>query len=709
METVHFKIYKMHCAVSAQEIEEALQDLDGVERISVNFSSGFAEMRYNPEQLDLEQVKKIIHSLNYSADFGKNDNGQNGTLSLLVRCIVAILLSFPLVIFMFFHLLKLPYQMSGYAQAVLATVVQFGTGYSFYTDSFRSLKRGVAGMDVLVVLGTSTAYGFSLWALFTNHVNILYFETSSVLISLILLGRYIETNSKKKAQKEMTSLLKMQPKQANIQKGEGFETVSIDDVKIHDIVMVKPGEMIPVDGLVKEGSSLVDESMLTGESLPIEKRKESKVFAGTVNKDGSLLIEVKASRASTALGRIIKLVEKASASKAPVQKIVDKVCSVFVPCVLATAIITFIFWFSLSDDLTRSIISAVSVLVIACPCALGLATPMVILVAVAKGAKAGILVKHAEAFQKVTEITKLVIDKTGTVTEGVIKLDKIFSKDQDQFLKLAKALSYRSTHPVSQAIVKYSEEKNIPNMNVEDLHSLAGKGVEAFIEGEKYYFGSFSFMKDKRIDLSELEEDFFKQELSAVVLSNSKKALGFCTFLDPIKEGSQEALQQISKLKIKRYLISGDRKSAVEKVAKELNFDGFEGEVLPKDKASYVLKLKSDEDVVAMVGDGINDAPALASADIGFAMGSGTDVAMESATIGLMKPSLKTLVKAIRLSTCTKSKLYQNLSFAFVYNIIGIPIAAFGLLNPMIAGAAMALSSICVVFNAITLKYKKID
>ena len=507
----------------------------------------------------------------------------------------------------------------------------------------------------------------------------------------------------------MTALLKMQPKEATIKKGDNFETISIDDVKVHDIVMVKPGESIPVDGIVTEGISVVDESMLTGESAPVDKNVNSKVFAGTINKDGSLLVEAKASRAATALGRIIKLVEKASASKAPAQKLADKVSSVFVPCVLAAAVISFILWISFSDDMEKSIISAVSVLVIACPCALGLATPTVILVAVAKGAKAGILVKSAEAFQNATKMTKLIIDKTGTVTEGVVKFDKVFSNDEQAFLKIAKALSLRSTHPVSKAIVNYAQEKQIQDIGIDEYHSLSGKGVEAVIEGEKYCFGSLNFMKEKHLDTSEIEGSFMDQDQTCVILSNSKKALGFCTFIDPIKEGTQEALQELSRLKIKTYLISGDRKKAVEKVASQLHFDGSEGEVLPKEKAAYVQKFKAEQDVVGMVGDGVNDAPALATADVGFAMGSGADVAMESASIGLMKPDLKLLVSSIKLSKFTKSKIYQNLSFAFVYNIAGIPIAAAGLLNPMIAGAAMALSSICVVLNAVFLKYKRID
>ncbi len=710
MEEIRFTIENMHCANSAQEIEESLQDLDGVEKIAVNFSTGLAILRYDQKLLEISKVQDIIDSLGYRARFdeGVETKEMNGSSALLIRAIVGVVLCSPFVILMILNVLGFKFDLSGESQAIIATIVQFGVGYSFYIETFKGIKKGFIGMDALVSMGTSAAYGFSLWALYHDLSQFYYFETSSVLISLILLGRYIETKSKNKAKSEMTALLKLQPSEATIKREDEFVRLPIEQVKVHDIAIIKPGEIIPVDGLVAKGSSSIDESMLTGESLPVKKEVGSKVFAGTINQEGSLEIDVKLLKTSTALGKIIKLVEKASASKAPVQKLVDKISSIFVPSVLSISVVTFILWLTISENFEKAIINAVSVLVISCPCALGLATPIVIVVAVSKAARIGILVKSAEAFQKVTQLTKLVIDKTGTVTQGNIEIKKVVASNPEDFISKVKALASRSNHPVSKALVSYSNQETTKELPVDNFHALSGLGVEADISGEKYYMGSTQFMRERHIDLSSVEVQLDKENDSTVILANSKTAEGFFCFFDPVKPTSAEAFEQLSKMKIETYLISGDRSKTVAAVAKELKLSGAQGEVQPKDKASFVQNLKSSKDVIGMVGDGINDAPAIACADVGFALGSGADVAMESASIGLMKPDISLLVDAIKLSRITKSKIIQNLSFAFVYNIIGIPIAAFGFLTPLVAGLAMSLSSLCVVTNAILLKRKKI-
>lgn len=706
METLHFEIHGMHCAVSAQEIEEALTDIEGVERISVNFATQKAFLRYEEDDLELEQVAKIISSLGYEASFEKKTKEHNSNTLLLIQVICSLCLSFPLVLFMIFDLLQMPYHLSPWLQALFATLVQFGIGYSFYYQFWKSLKKGSLGMDALVTIGTSAAYGFSLWAMYRGLNQLLYFETSAVLISFIKLGRYVETLSKHKAQMEMTSLLKLQPEIINIKQGEEIIEKSVHEIKIHDIVLVRPGEIVGVDGKLTEGKAVLDESMLTGESLPVTKNAGEKVFAGTLNQGEAFSVEVLATKTSTALGQIIKLVEKAVTSKAPVQKIADKVCSIFVPLVLVIAIVTFAIWISMTDRLEPSIISAISVLVIACPCALGIATPIVVLVAVAKGAKLGLLFKDAKAFEKVANLNALVLDKTGTVTTGEFQIETIQTSDEGNFLSIVKALTEKTSHPISVAFRNYTKEKQVESIRAEEVHSFAGRGIEAKVGSDKYFLGSMTFMKEKKVDISSIENEIRQVNTSCIFLAKNQSILGFATASDSIRETSRKAIEDFRKEGLKVYLVSGDRSKAVEAVVSELHLDGYEAEVLPKGKADFIEKLKKEKQVVGMVGDGINDALALVSADVGFAMSSGADVAMESATVGLMKPNLNLITTSIKLSKTAKRKIYQNITFAFLYNILGVPVAAFGFLSPVIAGLAMALSSICVVVNAILLRTK---
>lgn len=568
-------------------------------------------------------------------------------------------------------------EVSGWWQFGLASVVQFYGGYNFYKMAISALLKGKTNMHTLVTLGTSAAYGFSVYALFCGGH--LYFETSGFLITMILLGRLFETRALASAKGGMQSLLKMQPNEARV----GDAMVPIEELKVGVRVTVRPGETVPVDGVVVEGESSVNESMLTGESLPVKKVMGAEVFTGTSNGQGSLVIEAIKLGAESSLGRIIDMVAKAQASKAPVQKLVDIVAGRFSVTVLGIAVVTFLVWAFF--DVREAVISAVAVLVIACPCALGLATPTVLMVATAKGAKAGILIKDAAGLELMGKLKAIIFDKTGTVTAGKMAVDEVVGDVKG----LAKALSKRSSHPISEAIFDVCKDE--ADLKVSDFREVPGSGLEAVFEGKKVFLGKGEGIRDVRV---------------ASVIKVDGEVKGMFYLNDPIKVGAKESVEALQDAGLKLYLVSGDRIPVVEKVATELGFDGCFGEVLPEEKAGFVARLQEEHTFVGMVGDGINDAVALAKADVGIAMGSGTDVAMENAKIGLMHGRVD---EAFRLSRLTMRKIKQNIFFAFIYNSLGIPLAAFGLLNPMIAGTAMALSSITVVGNSILLGKKSIS
>lgn len=559
----------------------------------------------------------------------------------------------------------------------LASVVQFYGGFHFYRMAISALLKGKANMHTLVALGTSAAYAFSLYALF--YGGHLYFETSSFLITMILLGRMLESKALMRAKEGMQALLKMQPNEARV----GDEMVPIDALQAGAKVTVRPGETVPVDGVVIEGESSVNESMLTGESMPVKKDVGAKVFTGTMNEQGSFVIEATKFGKDSSLGRIIDMVEKAQASKAPVQKLVDVVAARFSVTVLGIAILAFAIW--VFFDVKEAVINAVAVLVIACPCALGLATPTVLMVGTAKGAKAGILIKDATGLELLGKLQAIIFDKTGTVTEGKMSVDEIEGDQKG----LAKALSKRSNHPISRAIFKACSDE--ADLKISEFKELSGFGLEARFEGKRIFLGKGEDIDDARV-------------VSVLKVDDEVKGTFYLT--DPVKPGAKASIKALHEAGLKLYLVSGDRKAVVERISNELGFDGCSFEASPEEKAKFVTKLQKEHALVGMVGDGINDALALAKADLGIAMGSGTDVAMENAKIGLMHSSVD---EAFRLSQMTMKKIRQNLFFAFIYNCLGIPLAAFGLLNPMIAGTAMALSSISVVFNSILLGKKNIS
>ncbi|MCB1110160.1 MAG: copper-translocating P-type ATPase [Chlamydiia bacterium] len=691
MASYDFTIRDMNCSSCVAKIEKRLMQEEGVSKATVNFASGTAKVTVEEESLRPEALAKIITEMGYPMVLKGDEEKAPSDVWLKVRTFGAILLAAPLLIPMLGGHLSVSVQM------VLATFVQFGAGYSFYIGSYKSLRSGTANMDVLVALGTSAAYFYSLAAAIFYFSTHLYFETSAVLIALILLGRFFEHKSKQNAQSGMKALLKMEAKSARIKKEGGFKEVPIEAVTHGDLVIVRPGESVPVDGEVVEGVSHLDESMLTGESVPVQKEKGKMVFAGTLNKEGSL--EIKATRLGkeTSLGKIIRLVEEAQGSKAPIQRLADQISGIFVPIVLGIALLTFLIWGWGMHDWLEGLISGIAVLVIACPCALGLAVPTVIMVACAQGAKQGVLVKDAEGLELAVRVEALVIDKTGTVTEGNLSVSAMYtSLSEEAFLKKAATLARYSNHPLSEAITKRAE--GLPLEEVKDFKSHDGKGLS----GKGFLLGSPRFLKEQGVDCSAFDMD---GETDVVVaLAEGKQCTGYFTLSDQIKEDSAEAVAALHRLGKKVYLLSGDRRPVVEAVANTLSLDGFYAEVLPEDKAKVVQAFQEKEQVVGMVGDGINDAPALALADVGFAIASGTDVAMENASIGLMRSNLTNLLDAIRLSKKVFVKIRQNLFFAFFYNCAGIPLAALGLLNPMIAGLAMALSSISVVLNSLTIR-----
>jgi len=706
MSQFDLQIDNMSCSSCVARIEGRLMKEEGVDACAVNFATGNASVTGS---IDPEKAAEIVTEMGYPSRAIKSGEAQEdkrdlGYLWLKVRTFLAIFFAIPLTIPMFASFFGKQFELAPTLQLVLATLVQFGAGYSFYVGAYKSLKSRAANMDVLVALGTSAAYFYSLFAVVFRFSTYLYFETSAVLIALILLGRLIENYSKKNAQSGMKALLKMQANAARVKRGDKIDEIPIEQVKKGDSVVVRPGERIPVDGDVMGGTSHVDESMLTGESVPVRKESGEKAFAGTVNGEG--ILEIKATKlgSETSLGHIIRLVDDAQKSKAPIQKLADKISGIFVPVVLVIAAGTFFIW-GFTGEWKEGLLSGIAVLVIACPCALGLAVPTVIMVACARGARDGILVKDAAGLERARLVSAVIVDKTGTVTEGKLSVTRVHSDlSEEEFLKKAVRLTHHSDHPASMAVTTFAKNMGISIDEVENFQSHSGKGLSGVYEGKEFALGSMHFLESIEAKLNVYAEEIEKEIGIVVALSEQKKCVGFVVLADTIKKDSRDAVKALHKMGKKIYLLSGDRKPVVEEVANTLGVDGYFAQVLPEDKAGFVKKLQGENYVTGMVGDGINDAPALATADVGFAVASGTDVAMESATVGLMRSNLSNLVDALRLSKKTFTKIRQNLFFAFFYNCLGIPLAAFGLLNPMIAGAAMALSSISVVLNSLTLK-----
>jgi Cu+-exporting ATPase len=709
-EKLDCNIKGMTCATCANRIEREISKMIGVLNASVNLATERGTFIVIKGVVDKKSIAEKINSLGYVVEIEnekkplEEDEIAKKTFTRLIVSAVFTLPLFLSMIDMIFHTPFIPDIFSnGYFQLILASVVQFYCGFQFYKGAYANLKHLSANMDVLVALGTSAAYFFSLYNIFYGHH--LYFETSSMLITLITFGKYLEAKAKRRTTQAISKLLNLTPKKARIVRDNKELEVSIEDVKVGDIVIVRPGEKIPVDGEIVEEETYIDESMITGESLPVKKGIADSVTGGTVNRNNTFKFRATKVGEGTLLAQIIKIMEDAQSVKAPIQKIADVVSGYFVPAVIGIAIFTFIYWFFFETnfDLNVSIINMVSVLVIACPCALGLATPTSIMVATGKGAENGILFKSGESLEVLSKVTAIAFDKTGTVTFGKPVVTEINPKsvEKEYFLRIAASLEKYSEHPIAQAIVNHYKGEFI---DIKNVKSFPGKGIVGEFSGSKISVGSKKFIEE--VTNCNIEDEGFGTN---VYVAYDDKYLGYLVVNDEIRPTSSKAVEILKSYNIKLYMFTGDNSYTAKKIAKKLGISNVFADMLPQDKVDKIKELKESGEVVAMVGDGINDAPALTVADVGIGIGTGTDIAVEAADIVLVKGDLLGVAKGFNLSRKTLKNIKQNLFWAFIYNIIGIPIAAAGYLSPIIAGGAMAFSSVSVVSNALRLKKWKFE
>jgi len=732
----NFPVLEMTCAACAISVESTLKSVDGVKDAGVNFANQDAWVSYDPSVTGPEKFQTAIRSIGYDIVITEDNQQQVKEEAQLKhyafikqRTIWSSVLSVPIVIIgMFF--MDIPY--ANYIMLVLSTPVIFYFGKSFFITAWKQAKHGKANMDTLVALSTGIAWLFScfntffasFWHARGLHAHV-YFEAAAVIIAFISLGKLLEERAKSNTSSAIKKLIGLQPKTVTLvlSNDETME-VPVAAVEKNAIILVKPGEKIPVDGSVINGSSFVDESMITGEPVPVEKKADAKVFAGTINQKGSFRFRAEKIGSETFLAQIIRMVEQAQGSKAPVQKLVDKIAGVFVPVVIGISIITFLAWtFSGADNaFTHALMNAVTVLVIACPCALGLATPTAIMVGIGKGAENNILIKDAESLELAHKINAIVLDKTGTITEGKPEVsDMIFSEwtNAKKLQSILLAIETQSEHPLAEAVVRFLDKENIEKISVEKVESITGKGIMAVYEERLYAVGSPSMMKENKVAIDDVLQknitSLQQQAKTVILFSEDKTAKALIAITDKIKTSSKQAIDELSALGIDVYMLTGDNPQTAKAIADEVGIKTFRAEVLPSEKGEFIESLQQAGKTVAMVGDGINDSHALALADVSIAMGKGSDIAMDVAKMTLITSDLTSIPKAIRLSKTTVATIKQNLFWAFIYNLIGIPIAAGllypingFLLNPMIAGAAMALSSVSVVSNSLRLKFSSL-
>jgi len=727
---VALKLIGMTCASCAAKIEKKLNKLDGVIKASVNLATEKAAIEYDSSKVKISDMIKAIEALGYKAErveeTGRDrekEQRDREISRLRFELIISAVLSSPLIMAMLLTLFRidLAFLHNEYFQLIIATPIQFIIGFRFYRNAFYALRAKTANMDVLIAMGTSAAYFFSIYNAFFQPakpgmpMKQLYFEAAAVIITLILLGKYLEAVAKGKTSEAIKKLMGLQAKTARVMRNGAEIDIPIEEVEVGDIVIVRPGEKVPVDGKITEGNSSVDESMLTGESIPAEKKVGDFVIGATINKFGTFKFEATKVGKDTALSQIIKMVEDAQGTKAPIQKIADQVSSVFVPVVIGIAALTFIIWYFAAGNLTKGIVSAVSVLVIACPCALGLATPTAIMVGTGKGAENGILIKSGEHLETAYKLNTVVLDKTGTITKGQPEVTDIITlgqMDKEEALKLAAISEKGSEHPLGVAIYEKGKKDFGSIQDPDRFEAIPGRGIMTVIDSKVIYIGTRKLMTEKSIGMGNVESIISKLEdegKTAMLMAVNNALEAVIAVADTLKENSKEAIEDLQRMGIEVYMMTGDNKRTANAIAKQIGIKNVLAEVLPEHKAEEVEKLKKTGKVVCMVGDGINDAPALATADIGMAIGTGTDVAIEAADITLMRGDLRTIPTAIRLSKKTMNKIKQNLFWAFIYNIIGIPFAALGMLNPIIAGGAMAFSSVSVVTNSLSLKRFKMN
>lgn len=732
----------MTCASCAQTVEKSVASLDGVGEAKVNLATEKLMVTYNPDQLSLPGIIEEVKAAGYEAheeiqtvdSIDKDQEKKDRSIhNLWQRFVGSAIFALPLLYIAMGPMIGLAVPsiinpelnpLNFALIQLLLTLPVIYLGRSYFQNGFKSLFKGHPNMDSLVALGTSAAFLYSLFATYQIYNGSegfsmqLYYESAAVILTLITLGKYFEAVSKGKSSEAIKKLMGLAPKTAQVIRGNEEIEISIDEVVVGDIIQVRPGEKIPVDGEIVSGSSAIDESMLTGESIPVEKSKESEVIGASINKTGSFQYRATKVGKDTVLSQIVKLVEEAQGSKAPIANLADQVSAVFVPIVIALAVLSGLAWFFIGQEpWIFSLSITISVLVIACPCALGLATPIAIMVGTGKGAENGVLIKSGEALETTHKVDTIVFDKTGTITKGTPTVTDLITSDdisEDELLQLAASAELGSEHPLGQAILSAAKSKEMKLLSTQSFNAIPGHGIEVVVENKKILFGNERLMSENKISLGSFisqANQLAKEGKTPMYLSINKELVGIVAVADTLKEESKETIKKLHKMGLEVAMITGDNKRTAKAIAKEVGIDRVLSEVLPEDKAEEIMSLQAEGKMVAMVGDGINDAPALAQADIGIAIGSGTDVAIESADIVLMRSDLMDVPTAIELSKQTIKNIKENLFWAFGYNILGIPVAMgllylFGgpLLNPMIAAAAMSFSSVSVILNASRLK-----
>ncbi|MBU1178363.1 heavy metal translocating P-type ATPase [Patescibacteria group bacterium] len=723
-----YKISGMHCTACSLTIEKTLQKEPGIKKANVNFATEEANIEYEADQIDDKKIVSLIKKAGYEAinqkDSASGDSKAKEIKKTRNLFIVSLLLSLP--VFVLAMILMEKSLAGRVIQMILAGIVQFYIGSRFYKGAYNALRNKTANMDTLVALGTSAAYFYSLATTFLIAGEVFY-ETSALLITFIMLGKWLEARAKGKTGEAIKKLLGLQAKTARVARDGEEKDIPITEVIVGDIVIVRPGEKIPVDGKIINGDSSVDESMITGESMPVGKKTGDSVIGATLNKNGSFKFTAEKIGQNTVLAQIIKIVHEAQSSKAPIQKFADKVSSYFVPTVMGIAVITFGYWYFIgSSSFVTALMTFTAVLVIACPCALGLATPTAIIVGTGKGAANGILIKSGEALEIANKIQTVVLDKTGTLTKGepevtdIVQItnnkyqntNKLQITEELRILKLAASVESKSEHPLAEAIMRKAKADKMKLAEVQDFAAVTGHGVKGTINDKQVLIGTDKLMSKFDInvadDLVTQKNKLESEGKTVMIVAVDSDVAGLIAVADTIKDTSREAIAALREIGIKTIMITGDNQRTAAAIAEQVGIDEVRAQVLPQDKAAAVKSLQGEGEKVAMVGDGINDAPALAQSDLGIAMGAGTDVAIETGEIVLIKDDLRDVARAIKLSQQTMNKIKQNMFWALFYNSVGIPIAALGLLRAEFAGLAMAMSSVSVVLNSLLLKKKKL-
>lgn len=723
---IELAIQGMTCAACATRIEKGLSKISGVSSANVNLAMERATVRFNPTETDVSQMIKKVVDLGYQASTIEEDTSEvidhkaREIKKQWNRFVISAILSLPLLWTMLAHFFSADLVpeilMNPWVQFLLATPVQFWIGGPFYRGAYKALINGSANMDVLVALGTSAAYFYSFAQTLLGANHDLYYETSAVLITLIVLGKYLEAKAKGRTSEAIHKLMGLRAKTATVIRDGVEKEIPVDEVWVGDLILVRPGEKIPVDGRVVEGLSAVDESMLTGESIPVDKKHGDPLIGATINKNGLLKMEAIKVGKETALAQIVKVVEEAQGSKAPIQRMADKISGIFVPIVVVIALAVFLIWYFVVDkgNFAHALINFTAVLVIACPCALGLATPTSIMVGTGKGAEMGILFKGGEHLENTHKLNLVLLDKTGTITKGEPELTDVIALagyTREEVLQYTASIEKSSEHPLAQAIVKGAEKEEVQLLGMTSFEAIPGFGIQGEINSKQLLVGTRKLMQQHDIAVHQIQSTMEELEANgktAMIVAIDGYLAGIVAVADQVKESSKAAIAGLKEMGLKVVMITGDNRRTAEAIGREVGVDEIRAEVLPQDKAKEVERYQQEGYRVGMVGDGINDAPALAMADVGMAIGTGTDVAMEAADITLMRGDLRSIADAIKISKMTMRNIRQNLFWALFYNSVGIPVAAIGLLAPWVAGAAMAFSSVSVVSNSLRLKRVKI-